>query len=230
LVYANSTSDSGFYESVRRVLIDIDPSLKVERSESASSGAEYAFAINYPNGAQLESSELSCSVNGIAKSISRSGSGYYAVTVDPKEFEGAKELVFEVSDVSGNRGRAVAGVSQASKPLIDSSGVAIIALVLLLAGLLLFSFKRAKGANIARKGLTDQKGALIKRRKQLEFLLKDTRNQFYTKKISEEYASRKIADYDSEAKLIDEELKSITAAEDACKRGHRAAKVDKEVH
>jgi hypothetical protein len=80
-----------------------------------------------------------------------------------------------------------------------------------------------------RKGIADQKGALLKRKKQLDFLVKDTRAQFYTKKISEEYASRKIADYDSEAKLIDEELKGIAAAEDARKRSHRTTKVNKEV-
>jgi hypothetical protein len=229
LIYANSTSDSGFYESVRRVSIDIDPSLKVEHLKSASFGAEYAFKITYPNGAQLESSELSCSVNGITKSISRSSSGYYTVAVGP-EFGGAKELVFEISDDSGNRGLATVGISQAGKPIIDSGGLVVIALALLLVGLILFSLKRAKGATVARKGIADQKGALLKRKKQLEFLTKDARAQFYTKKISEEYASRKIADYDSEAKLIDEELKGIAAAEDARKRSHRAAKVDKEIH
>ena len=229
LIYANSTSESGFYESVRRVAIDIDPSLKVEHLDSSSSGTEYAFKITYPNGAQLEASELSCSVNGITKSVSRSGSGYYAVAVGSNEFEGVKDLVFEISDNSGNRGRSVVSVSQAGKPVIDSGGMAVIALVLLLVGLILFSFKRAQGANVMRKGIADQKGALLKRKKQLDFLVKDTRAQFYTKKISEEYASRKIADYDSEAKLIDEELKGIAAAEDARKRSHRTTKVNKEV-
>ena len=49
--------------------------------------------------------------------------------------------------------------------------------------------------------------AMFKRKRQLKSMIKDTKIRYYKKEISGEYASRKLADYEGEIRLIDEELK-----------------------
>jgi len=84
----------------------------------------------------------------------------------------------------------------------------VIAPLLVLIGAMLV-YKKIYAKKEEAKGISAEKSAMLKRQKQLEEMIKDIRERYYTKKVSEEYAMQKIADYDEELKLLKEDLAEL---------------------
>jgi len=185
------------YDSIRRTEIDVDPSLNVEFSPE-NSGDSYAFDITYPNGGWVSDNSLIAVVESKTFTLLRDGDYYWADLIGIS----GKEAVIVVVDSCGNAGKTEFVLNR------PFDFLAVIILLILVALSLLFQ-KKIRLQVVRNKERSAERRALEKRKKQLEEMIEDTRKRFYKQSVSEEYAKSKIADYEEELKLLNEELESI---------------------
>ncbi len=210
LIYANGTLSGETYESIRRAEIDLNPTLTITYLREHSAQNSYAFGVAYPNGDLVKEKHLNGTINGLLVLLSKKGD-YFSLTLDENAFQNLRgqDLFIEVSDSNGNKGTLavpsnIITVSFDTSPLLFTLVIAI----LLVAALLLL-YKKIKARRDREISKVQRKDALGKRKKQLETMIKDTKEQYYKKKISEDYASRKIADLEEELKLLNEDQKAL---------------------
>jgi len=202
LVYATGTTREESYDSVRRVEIRVKPLLEIDYLEEESAGNRYAFRVNYPNGDPLFEKSLRCIFNGNeTMAFRQQGSVYYA---DFHSVEG--DILVEILDPHGNIGKTK--ISYESLRVVLDFGSTFSYALLLIASIfsLFFTYRWFMGRRDTEREILISQKQLLKRKRELMTLIKDTKARYYQKKISGEYASRKLADLEGEVRLIDEEL------------------------
>jgi hypothetical protein len=206
LVFATGNLQDEYYDSVRRIEINVKPVLDVEYLENESSSELYVFDVKYPNGDSVPDNALRCKLNEYDTILNKDKLGHYYAKF-PLEME--EDIVVEIRDSYDNIGKTkieydtVNVVFDFGAVFSAVFSVAIILVVLFL----LYNWFMSKRTEI-KTHLADKK-RLIKRKKQLTSMIKDVKKRYYKKKVSGEYASRKVADYEGEIKLIDEELEEM---------------------
>lgn len=232
LVYANGTIDNETYESIRRAEVNVDPTLTVEFVRDQSTRTSYAFTIAYPNGEALPYTSLKGTINELAANFTKIGD-YYIATLDEERYNAIKgqDLLVDVTDSHGNVGRVAVPSSlievEVGFDIPSSVFLAIVLIAFLSAFVAAYELlKRRRAKRRAKLYKLYKRDGLLKKRKQLEEIVKDTREQYYKKRISEEYASKKIADSEEELKLVNEELgemeKMITDEQQRAKKTSQA--------
>jgi hypothetical protein len=208
LIYAIGISNGESYEAIKRVSVQIDPTLNILYLSEESDLENHIFAITYPNGDSVNLKYLNGVIGGVDVLFEMKYEGKYEVNIP---ISADREVFVEVSDSYGNNGklkispdsmRVVLGIDL--EPILQP----LIMILVLLITLTLF-YKLWKQKHDKSQAIKEKKSSLRKRKKQVNELIKDTKKRYYKKKLSEEYASRKIADYEEELKIINQELKSF---------------------
>jgi hypothetical protein len=206
LVHSSIMKDER-YDSIRRIRVDISPILKIEYLEGQSTPDYHSFDITYPNGEKHAEKQLYGAVNGEPVLFSKSPMGFYEAEFDAMPQE---DTFIELNDSFGNLGRTriASGVIRIDIGIGDSVWLILFAVIAIIPALaayrIIWERKKKKGMK-----KSDEK-KLIKRKSRLEDLIKDTKTRYYKKTLSQEYASQKIAEYEEELKLIEDDLATFS--------------------
>ena len=231
LLYASTSVGNKTYDSVRRAEVDIDPILLVEYLQDNSVQGSYAFSISYPNNEPITYNSIEGRLNGLPKNLSKY-STYYIASLSESELQDLKDkdLLVEVFDEYGNKGRLTVPSSlikvELGFDIFSSVLLAVILVSAFLGAVPVYELLKKQRAR-KRAGMYKlyKRDALFKKKRQLEEIIKDTREQYFKKKMPEEYAAKKIADSEEELKLLNEDLVEMDKIEDERQRSDRKKKV-----
>lgn len=117
-------------------------------------------------------------------------------------YESVRRVQVEVTEPVS----ATAKGTQESKTAGGDNAFIWVFVILLVAAVAFLLYKKLSSKMEAAREASAGRSAMLKRKGQLEEMIKDTRERYYKKKITEDYAMQKIADYEEELKLLGEDL------------------------